>query len=85
MSDITEIVGYVAMTFLVLSFVPRQIRTVRLINLLACVIFIVYGVMLGLKWPIIISNALVGMIQMYHLFWMKRKINNWKKNINEIS
>ncbi len=60
MSDITEIVGYVAMTFLVLSFVPRQIRTVRLINLLACVIFIVYGVMLGLKWPINYLERLSG-------------------------
>ncbi len=69
----TEIVGYMAMAFLVVSFIPKQIRRVRSINLIACVIFIAYGVMLGMKWPIIISNAMVGMIQLYHLFLVKKK------------
>lgn len=69
----TEIIGYVAMAFLVISFLPKQIRKVRFINLAACIIFIIYGVMLGLKWPIIISNAMVGVIQLYHLFLVKKK------------
>ena len=72
MIDTTEIIGYVAMTFLVVSFIPKQIRKVRMINLIACVIFIAYGVMLGMKWPIVISNGLVGIIQMYHLFLAKK-------------
>ena len=75
--DYTELVGYVAMTFLVVSFIPKQIRKVRLINLVACVVFVAYGIMLGLKWPIIISNGLVGLIQMYHLFLVKnRSVDN---------
>ena len=68
----TELIGYLAMTFLVVSFIPKQIRRVRLINLSACFFFIVYGVMLGMKWPIIISNALVAVIQLYHLFLVKK-------------
>ncbi len=68
----TELIGYLAMTFLVVSFIPKQIRRVRLINLSACFFFIVYGVMLGMKWPIIISNALVAVIQLYHLFMAKK-------------
>ena len=74
MIDATEIIGYVAMTFLVVSFIPKQIRKVRMINLIACVIFIAYGVMLGMKWPIVISNGLVGIIQMYHLFLAKKTV-----------
>ncbi len=74
MIDTTEIIGYVAMTFLVVSFIPKQIRKVRMINLIACVIFIAYGVMLGMKWPIVISNGLVGIIQMYHLFLAKKPV-----------
>lgn len=74
MIDTTEIIGYVAMTFLVVSFIPKQIRKVRMINLIACVIFIAYGVMLGMKWPIVISNGLVGIIQMYHLFFGKKTV-----------
>jgi uncharacterized protein with PQ loop repeat len=67
--DIVEIVGYLAMTFLVVSFIPKQIKKVRYINLVACLFFIVYGIMLGFKWPIIVSNGVVCLIQAYHLFF----------------
>lgn len=71
--DTTEIFGYLAMTFLVISFIPTKVRKVRMINLVACAFFIVYGVLLGLKWPLIISNAIVCMIQIYHLFFNKNR------------
>ena len=71
--DTTEIFGYLAMTFLVVSFLPTQVRKVRLINFVACVLFIVYGVLLGFKWPLIISNSVVCIIQIYHLFFAIRK------------
>ena len=69
--DSTELFGYLAMTFLVVSFLPTKVRKVRMINLIACLLFIVYGVLLGLKWPLIISNAVVCIIQIYHLFIAK--------------
>ncbi len=72
--DTTEIFGYLAMTFLVISFIPTKVRKVRMINLVACAFFIVYGVLLGLKWPLIISNAIVCMIQIYHLFFNKNRM-----------
>ncbi len=71
--DTTELFGYLAMIFLVVSFLPKQVRKVRLINLIACALFIVYGVLLGFKWPLIISNAVVCLIQIYHLFLLKEK------------
>lgn len=70
----TEIMGYTAMAFLVISFIPKQIKKVRYINLLACILFVIYGIMLGMKLPIIISNAMVSAIQLYHLFWAKKRI-----------
>lgn len=69
----TNIVGYLAMTLLVISFIPKQIRTVRVINLIACMFFVVYGVFLGWAWPIIISNVAVCCVQVYHLFFAKKK------------
>ena len=75
MMDTTEFIGYVAMAILVVSFIPKEMRRIRLINLVACVIFVIYGIMLGLKWPIIISNGMVSIIQIYHLFLVKSKIN----------
>ena len=71
--DSTALFGYLAMTTLVDSFLPTQVRKVRMINLVACALFIVYGVLLGFKWPLIISNAVVCLIQIYHLLFLKSR------------
>lgn len=71
--DNVETVGYIAMAFLVISFIPKQIRTIRIINFVGCVFFVLYGVLLGWKWPLIISNGLIAIIQLYHLLTTKEK------------
>ncbi len=69
--DSVEIVGYFAMAFLVISFIPKQVRVIRIINFIGCVLFVVYGVLLGWKWPLIVSNGLIALIQVYHLVKMQ--------------
>lgn len=69
----TEIFGYIAMSMLVISFIPRQLRLIRLLNLIGCIFFVVYGIMLGWKWPIIISNGLIAAIQAYHLVFARKQ------------
>lgn len=71
--DSVEIVGYFAMTFLVLSFIPKQVRRIRIINFIGCVLFVAYGVLLGWKWPLIVSNGLIAVIQVYHLINFKKE------------
>jgi len=71
--DSVEIVGYFAMTFLVLSFIPKQVRRIRIINFIGCVLFVAYGVLLGWKWPLIVSNGLIAVIQVYHLMNFKKE------------
>jgi uncharacterized protein with PQ loop repeat len=71
--ETTEIIGYIAMTLLIISFIPKQMRIVRAINLCACLTFVVYGIFLDMAMPLIISNAIVSMIQIYHLFFAKDK------------
>lgn len=66
-------VGYVAMSLLVISFIPKQLRIVRILNLLASLVFVAYGILLGWKYPIIISNALVAIIQVWHLLRRKEE------------
>ncbi|HTN67890.1 MAG TPA: hypothetical protein VLZ33_00345 [Dysgonamonadaceae bacterium] len=68
-----EIVGYFAMTFLVLSFIPKQVTRIRIINFIGSVLFVVYGVLLGWKWPLIVSNGLIAIIQVYHLIRFKKE------------
>ena len=72
--DTTELIGYIAMAFLVVSFLPKQIRRIRLINFIGCSFFVLYGILLGWKWPLIASNGMIALIQIYHLFIAKNKI-----------
>ena len=69
--SLVETIGYIAMALLVISFLPKQVRWIRIINLIASVFFVIYGIMLGWKYPIIISNGLVALVQIYHLLIKK--------------
>ena len=67
----TEIVGYLAMLVLLISFLMKDIRRLRKLNTVACALFVVYGFMLATSWPIIISNASIMGINIYYLFLKK--------------
>ncbi|MGJ7029580.1 uroporphyrinogen decarboxylase [Niabella hirudinis] len=79
MNDFVEYIGYLAMTLLVISFIPKQLKVIRVINFAGCIFFVAYGVMLGWKWPIILSNGLIAAIQLYHLFVKKNPVPEDKK------
>ncbi len=68
-----ETVGFIAMFLLVISFIPKKLGLIRIINMVGCIFFVLYGILLGWKWPIIISNGLIACIQLYHLFIANKK------------
>ena len=70
--DLTQIVGYLGSLVLVVSFMLKNITHIRIVNLIACILFVVYGVMLGILWPIIIPNATIALVQIYYLFFSKK-------------
>ena len=53
----TELVGYAAMLFLLVSFLMKDIRRLRTLNTLACALFVAYGFLLDISWPIIIFET----------------------------
>ena len=67
----TELVGYAAMLVLLVSFLMKDIRRLRTFNTLACALFVAYGFLLDISWPIIISNAAIFGINLYYLFLKK--------------
>ncbi|MEE6186870.1 hypothetical protein PIECOFPK_01534 [Mycovorax composti] len=69
--DTIELIGYIATLLLVISFVPNNVKTIRSLNCVACVFFVIYGILLGNKWPIIISNGMIACIHLYYLFKSK--------------
>ncbi len=65
--EIASYVGYAASFFVVLSFILKDLRKVRIVNLIGCILFVIYGMYSGMLWPIIIPNAILCFIQLYHL------------------
>ena len=62
-----DYVGYAASVFVILSFMLKDIKKIRIINLIGCIAFVVYGIFSGMLWPVIIPNAILCVIQVYHL------------------
>ena len=57
-----EIVGYVASLFVLVSFLMKDIKKLRLINSVGCMLFVVYGILLNFSIPIIITNTAILII-----------------------
>lgn len=69
-----EYVGYLASAFVVGSFLLKEIKIIRAVNLIGCICFVIYGFYgFGgkLMWPVIIPNVILAFVQMYHLFIKK--------------
>jgi uncharacterized protein with PQ loop repeat len=64
---LTEWVGYLASLVLMISFLMKNINTLRIINSIGAILFVVYGIMLAISWPIIISNTFILGVNIYYL------------------
>ena len=73
MSNIViEIIGYLAPAFLVLSFLFKNMVKLRIVNNIGCLFFVAYGLLIS-AYPIVIANAIIVGINIYHLFFNKNK------------
>ncbi len=70
--EIATYIGYSASLFIVLSFILKDIRKIRIVNMIGCICFVIYGIFSGMLWPVIIPNGLICFIQMYHLLVDKK-------------
>jgi len=68
---LTEWIGYVASLGILISFLMRDIRKLRLINTAGCLLFAAYGFLLDISWPIVITNLAIVVINLFYL--MKSK------------
>ncbi|ATA72599.1 uroporphyrinogen decarboxylase [Capnocytophaga sp. H4358] len=67
-----DFIGYAASLFVVGSFLIKDnIIYIRLTNLIGCVLFVIYGVLIN-NIPIILPNAFLMLVQIYFIF-LKRK------------
>ena len=61
-----EIIGYIATALVVLSFAMKDLKWLRVINMIGCAVWIAYGLMLD-SMPIVITNAGIMLINMGHI------------------
>ncbi len=65
--NLTEIVGYLASLIVLISFLMKNMKTLRIINTIGCVLFVAYGILLNFSIPIIITNVAIVGINIYYL------------------
>ena len=68
---ITNIAGYAASGFVLLSFLMKDIIKLRIVNSVGCLFFVIYGVLLDISWPIIITNTAIIGVNLYYLLLKK--------------
>jgi uncharacterized protein with PQ loop repeat len=65
--SLTEWVGYSASLVLMISFLMKNINTLRIVNSTGCLLFVIYGFLLATSWPIIISNTFILGVNIFYL------------------
>lgn len=66
-----EYIGYLASVFIIGSFLTNKLKIIRIINFFGCVCFVIYGIFNGYLWPVIVPNAVLAVVQLYHVFIKK--------------
>ena len=61
-----EIIGWIGSGIVVISMLQQRITRLRLVNLIGCIVSVVYSVAIG-AWPLAGLNAALSVIQIYHL------------------
>ena len=64
--ELTEWVGYLAMTVLLISFTMKNVTKLRIINSVVCFFFVIYGLLIS-QYPIVITNVAIILINFYYL------------------
>lgn len=71
-TETLDLVGYAASVVVLLAFFMKNINTLRIVNSVGCVLFIIYGLLFDLpNLPIIITNIGILLVNGYYLFLKK--------------
>ncbi len=64
-----ENIGYAASLGVLISFLMKDIKKLRIINTMGCCLFVWYGVLLNFSIPIIFTNVIIVFINSYYLLY----------------
>lgn len=64
---LVEWLGYIASVVVLVSFLMKDMKKLRVINIVGCLLFASYGFFLDISWPIVITNLAIVVINIYFL------------------
>jgi len=67
-----DAIGHLATAIVVISFLMKDIKKLRMVSISGSAIFLIYGALLML-WPVIIINVLLIVVNLYALIYGKEK------------
>jgi len=70
--DNTEIIGIIAGVFVLISFLMKKIRVIRMISIIGCIFFVIYGVLIS-AWSVWVLNAILILIHIFYLAMSGRR------------
>jgi len=70
--DAVEWVGIIASVFVLISFMMRDIRVIRIIGIIACIVFVAYGLLIDAV-SIWLLNGILIFIHLFYLIAAARK------------
>lgn len=63
----TEAIGYFATVVVLIGFLMKNLKALRLVNTIGCSLFVIYGMMLHYNFPMIITNGAIICINLYFI------------------
>lgn len=75
---VTEYVGYLASIMVLLSFTMKDVKKLRIVNMIGCLLFVAYGFLMPtirIGFPIIITNIAIFCVNFYFSFIKKTLVN----------
>ena len=77
--SLTDWLGYIAMVILLISFLMKDVKTLRIVNSFGCFAFAIWGILIE-EWPVVITNIAILGINIYYLTF---RLNKGQKPDNQ--
>jgi len=70
--DSIELLGYVATFFVAASFLFKSIVSLRTVNCIGAILFVIYGLLKG-SYPVALLNIFLVLVNVYQLWRLRNK------------
>jgi len=67
-------IGYLAMVLVASAFTMKNMFMLRFLNTAGALVFIAYGILIDMAWPVILTNSFILIFNLYYLLYKKSEV-----------